>query len=259
MLVTGSYLSAADEIQQNNPEPKVEILVGYTPAQPPFAVDARGNGLVADLLAAMSRHSSIYSFKARVLYAQRASQALSDGILDIVAFQNKSWGYDVPGVEQSLVLVKDRGAYFQNPGNTVQIGEGLLGATRGFHYAFADFSSEKLATMPNVLLAVNEQDVVNLVLHRRVDYGVASESLLKWHARHGLEKGGSRLEVLDKTDARVERMFVILPASEIAKAHLDQLLLEMEEQGRLAEIFTAYGLDVPPLSAPVPYPIISEK
>jgi ABC-type amino acid transport substrate-binding protein len=251
-------LSAADEIQKADPEPKVEVLVGYTPAQPPFAVDARGNGLVTNLLAAMSKHSSIYSFKARALYAQRASQALSDGILDIIAFQNKNWGYDVPGVEQSLVLVKDRGAYFQLPGNAVQIGEGLLGATRGFHYAFADYSSEKLATMSNVLLAVNEQDVVNLVLRRRVDYGVASESLLKWHAWHSREKGGPMLEVLEETDTYVERMFVILPASKISKQHLNQLLLELQEQGKLAEMFTSYGLEVPPLSAPVPYPIISE-
>lgn len=227
---------------------RTTILVGYTPLQPPFAVAADGQGLVRDLLAHMSAASPNYKFQQKRLYAARVAGVFKEGAYDLIAFQNRRWGYETAGVSESFVLVKDRGAYFQHrsfePG-----GRELLGATRGFHYAFADFSATKLAMMPNVLLTVNEQDVVNLVLRRRVSKGIASLSLLKWFV-HNNKAAGETLDILEQSDYRYDRNFVVLPHSRISQNDLNALLLELKNSKGLGELFANYGLAPPPLTPP---------
>lgn len=238
---------AASDTREKAP---VLVTVGFTPMQPPFALDHKGSGLVEGLLSAMAQETNTYKFVAVPLYAVRTKRALKEGSLHLMAFQNKTWGFDIEGVQESAILVEDRGAYFQLLENTKPIGMGLLGATRGFHYAFADFSIEKLHAMENVFLAVDEFDVVSLVQHKRVDHGVASESLLRWY-RHEHPVQGKGLRILDQSDGHFERMFVILPNSPIRKVELDDMLRQLKAQGALLSLFAQYGLVEPPLSVPL--------
>ena len=130
---------------------------------------------------------------------------------------------------------------------TAQDNRPLLAATRGFRYGFADFSIEKLEAMPNVLLVANEQDVVKLVAHGRVQTGVASESLLRWY-QYSKQKLGSAFKILPKSDYRYDRSFIISPASPIQRADLNHILLTLQASGDLRRIFAGYGLKPPPLT-----------
>lgn len=227
---------------------KQTVLVGYSPLQPPFAVNADGSGLIRDVLAAMQSESAKYHFIQKRLYGGRAASAFESGKYHLIAFQNRSWGFEAEGVDQSLVLMKDRGAYFALANEQAgQDGRPFLAATRGFRYGFAGFSIEKLEAMSNVLLAVNEQDVVKLVVHGRVRMGVASESLLRWY-QHSDQALGSAFKILPKSDYRYDRSFVISPHSPIQRADLNHILLTLQETGDLGRIFSAYGLAPPPLT-----------
>ena len=240
-LLVVSGASQADSSRQT-------VLVGYSPLQPPFAVTADGSGLIRDVLAAMQSVNGKYHFVQKRLYGGRAASAFESGNYHLIAFQNRSWGFEAGGVEQSLVLMKDRGAYFTlAKEQRAQDGRPLLAATRGFRYGFADFSIEKLEAMPNVLLAANERDVVKLVVHGRVRMGVASESLLRWY-QHSDQELGSAFKVLPKSDYRYDRSFVISPHSPIQRAALNRILLTLQETGDLGRIFAAYGLAAPPLT-----------
>ena len=228
--------------------PRQTVVVGYTPLQPPFAVDESGNGLIQDVLAALNRASTAYHFVQKRLYAGRAITAFTTSGYDLIAFQNRNWGFEGEGVTQSLALMKDRGAYFTSLDKRVeQGGRQLLGATRGFRYGFADFSLEKLEALPNVLLAVNEQDVVKLVVHGRVHMGVASLSLLRWY-QHASQKLGAAIKILPKSDYSYDRSFVISPTSPVRPATLNAILLKLQARGELARIFAVYGLTPPPLT-----------
>ena len=101
-LLVLSAASRADNSRQT-------VLVGYSPLQPPFAVEADGSGLIRDVLVAMQQVSTKYHFVQKRLYGGRAASAFGSGKYHLIAFQNRSWGFEAEGVEQSLILMKDRG------------------------------------------------------------------------------------------------------------------------------------------------------
>lgn len=225
------------------------IVIGYTSVQPPYVIDEGGRGLTFELTYALDQTTPNQRFIVKRFYPARIGHAIDEKKFDVIAFNNLLWGWKKSGATQSSTLIHDRDIFFSGVAPVDKSLANKVAATRGFTYAFADYSLEKLTKLPNVLLVDDEVDTIPLVRRGRVGKGIASEALLRWHM-HANSGGQARLKLLDEVDHEYDRAFIVLPHSRLSLAQLNHTLQRLKDAGDLRRIFADYGLPEPSLAPP---------
>lgn len=225
---------------------KTRVNVGLTSVLPPFVIShEKRDGLVYDLIDAFNQMQGEYEFISRLFPSKRLRLEYENSETHLVAFADLSWGWAERGGQGTLKLTMGRDLFVSAKGNMAKEADDTIGAVLGFHYAFADFDSEKLAQMSNVSLVKDEGSVLRLVVGGRVTRGIVSETLLKWYAVSRPEIY-ARLDIdKDHPDHTYVRRFIVLPASPIKFERVNGLLKELYISGKLKNIFAKYGLQVP--------------
>ncbi|CAM3478325.1 hypothetical protein [Thalassospira profundimaris] len=223
------------------------VKVGITSIQPPLVIDAvEKRGLVYDVVAALNELQSDYQFKAYHYPAKRLLVSYRDEDVHLVAYNDVKWGWLERDGVGSVDMIDGRDLFFTLRGYQppTQRPE-QIGAVRGFHYAFADFDSAKLSQMPNVSLVNNEDGVLRLVEHGRVDKGIVSETFLEWIAVSEPDVYQALEIDREHPDDTYHRQFVAFPYSPISVTEFNRLVMQLTETGDLQEIYARYGLTVP--------------
>ncbi|WP_157834537.1 ABC transporter substrate-binding protein [Oceanospirillum beijerinckii] len=226
------------------------INVGLTSVQPPFVINPdTEQGLVYDFVGFLNKKQDKYHFSARLIPVKRLLATDKYMPPDLIAFSNIGWGWTKRGGLGSLTLTEGRDLFFSLTESTNPENKGSLAAVRGFHYAFASFSSKNLAKIAHVRLVTDELAVLRLVEHGRTEQGIASESLLNWIAASEPERY-KQFSINPKEDHSYNRQFIVLPESPISIDEFNALLLKLKGP-EMDQLFAHYGLQSPPLT---PYP-----
>lgn len=222
------------------------VNVALTSIQPPLVINERAQlGLIYDVIKLLNESQSDFRFETKLVPPQRVLNYYRDINVHIVAYNDVLWGWKQRGGQASLNLTNGRDLFFSLKGEGVRTALKEIGAVRGFHYAFADFDAEKLASMDNVSLVSSEENVLRLVERERVEKGIVSETFLDWTAKVRPELY-ERLKIdEDDPDHSYNRQFVVFDFSPIDVMRLNQLLINLYEMGDLQRVYAWYGLEVP--------------
>ena len=220
------------------------VDIGINAAQPPFSFQTdHQEGLIFDIVNALNSYQDTYTFRTNVYPTQRILRSPERLQMHIVAFNDENWGWSQRGGKGSLTLTDGMDVFVALKDNSERE---TIGAVQGYHYAFADYDPEKLAAMKNVTAVKNEEAVLELILRQRVDRGVISLAFLRW-IKVLRPDDYAKLEIVDKPDHIYNRQFILFSWSSIDIDALNDLLVQMKEDGILKSVFAKYGLPAPPL------------
>ncbi|MBO6826291.1 MAG: hypothetical protein JJ879_08820 [Sneathiella sp.] len=225
---------------------KTPVNVGLTSVMPPFVInDQQKHGLVYDLVDALNDLQSDYYFSTTLYPTKRLRAIYEDSRTHMVAFVDVRWGWEERGGKGSIPLTNGKDLFVKLREEREEEDGGTLAAVRGFHYAFADYSAEKLATNPNVTLVRDEESVLQLVLRERVSKGIVSAALLSWYSVHRPESHQRLLIDHDNPDHTYTRQFVVLPHSPVNLDVMNGYFKRLYGSGELQNLFAKYGLQLP--------------
>ncbi len=226
---------------------KIVVNVGINTIQPPLIIDDSNKvGLTYDVIALINTIQDKYLLKTKMYPVRRLLIDYQTNDVHVIAFNNTNWGWKERGGKGGLTLIEGRDLFFSLNDNRVLDGKELtIGAVHGFHYAFAKLDQDELLNMKNVTVTDNEDGVLKLVLNKRVDKGIVSESYLNWLAISKPELF-KRIEIdYDNPDNSYIRQFVTLPNSPISIEELNHFVEELLKDGSLQSVYKKYGMTFP--------------
>lgn len=224
---------------------KEAITVALTSIQPPFVVSASAKqGLAYEVIDTLNKAQNSYEFKAIIYPTKRLLREYESMSVDLVLFNDVDWGWANHGAKGSLPLTLGRDVFISLEKQKGSPEEGSVSAVRGFHYEFANYDPERLASMKRVSLVNHEPDIIKMILYQRTEWGVISETFLKWYATQDPENY-RKIVIYPKEDHNYQRQIVVLNNSKISLQQINELLRSDEVSARLKEVFVSYGLSGP--------------
>jgi len=119
-----------------------------------------------------------------------------------------------------------------------------IGGVFGYHYGFADFEAERhwLQDRYKISLRYSHERLLDLVLRNRIDVAILNESFLEsYQVKHGPILND--LLVSERYDQKYDLPLMVNRTGKIAANTLEGYLDQLKENGQLAQIFAAYGLE----------------
>ncbi|UAW97119.1 transporter substrate-binding domain-containing protein [Halopseudomonas nanhaiensis] len=220
---------------------------------PPFvqvSSDGEWSGVTLDVVSELNAMQSAYRFEFVPTAAARRYGELEAGHYDMLFFENPAWGWqseDIQSLEGAVLgralfiarAVDGRGQEYFDVRQDKRIA-----LFSGYHYAFAGFIADPahLRDAHNAVLTFSQESNIQMVLRRRVDLAVVTESFLEAYlSRHPQYR--SRLLVADEADQYYQHFLVMRsgaePGLERMKAYLDRL----QDSGVLARILERNGIN----------------
>lgn len=231
----------------------VVIKVG-SGVRPPFLIDKNQHGFEGvgpEILQVFNQIQKQFHFVINEIPSKRKVNAVQDGKLDIMMWDNRIWGWG-DSTKQSSSLVDSKDVYFtlKEKGREQRFFDDFTGKkialVIGYHYKIADFSTDIsfLSNHFDVTMVRTEEASIKMTMAGRVDIAVVSETALEWYLIRFPEYR-SKILISDIYDTQYSRYFV-LPANSPIKAHeINGILTLANKRGLLAPIYKKYGLVKP--------------
>ena len=222
---------------------------------PPFIEkekeDGTYSGIAVELLHAMNAFQDTYRFVGVSTSASRKQRDFTNGVYDMVPFDDLNWGWQGYPVEASRVILSGDGEVFialaeagRGEEYFADFRQKKMVGFRGYHYKFADFNADPdyLKKTFNMLLPTNPQSCIEMILRQRGDIAVVTKSyLLRYLAEH--PEARDKLLISQKMDQEYQHTFIIRQGIRPSVAELNDMLDQMEQQGILQRLWQAHGLD----------------
>ncbi len=218
------------------------IRVVLTSNQAPFVIDpATREGLAFDVLNILNESQTSFQFEESLIPVKRLFYANNYKQYDLVLFNDVNWGWAELGAKGSTALTNGRDVFISLESANMDPLVGSIAAVRGYHYRFANYNPDHLSKMQRVTLVNSEADILKMVLSKRTQWGVISESYLNWFGIRSAHER-KRLRVLPKEDHRYQRQFVVFKHSKISVEQINALLASPMIEAKLKNAFRNYGL-----------------
>lgn len=242
------FLLLLSPILQAKQKQMIKVGVAH---RAPYYMDGE-QGLAVNFVSAMNKVSEDFVFKLVGFPTQRKFQALEDGWIDLMMWDNPKWGWKGQAIAISQPLIKSADVYvtLNLNGRDQSFFKDLeskeLAFTRGFHYRFADYEIDpsKLQKRFLVTLVRNEEDAINMVLDNRVEIAVTNNVTLAWHFNR-FPRHKELLLVADQIDTEFNRYAIIPEKAKITVEQFNEVLSKMSELGLTKNIFGWLGVQVP--------------
>ena len=235
----------------NEEEKRIHIIVGMG-SRPPF-LDIHGeNGAGPDILNVMNQVQNHFYFKFKYIPTKRKIKMIEDGLIDLMMWDNRSWGWADNKVVSSKALVNSKDIFIAlNSENIEQkyfdsLENKVLAVVRGYHYQFLDFENDlnKFSEKYEFSSVRTEEAVIKMILAKRANIGVVSETALSWFLIRYPEYKNSII-ASDRIDTFYSRHFVMPEQSALSGKEINEILKLADEKGLLAPIYRHYGLTKP--------------
>jgi len=211
--------------------------------------DGDVSGATISILNELNKIQSKFDFKFYKTSAKRRYNHFDNKEIDLIFFEDKSWGWDKYEVEQSkrfasggevFIAKKEYNrdqSYFQNLKTKKIIG------VLGFHYSFAGYEANEniLKRRFSMLLTSSPRSIVDLIIKGRGDVGIITESLLRRQLKE-IPSLKSQILVSTKYDQRYEHKVLIGINSPISKSELNSYIDILKANGALKTILDNHGI-----------------
>jgi ABC-type amino acid transport substrate-binding protein len=219
---------------------------------PPYVVkpeSANPEGLVPELLAALNGAQSDYRFDLVPTSVTRRYRDLTQARYDLILFESPDWGWQDIELDKLDLHIADAEVYVarQQQGRDQRFFDSLSGKRlalyNGYHYGFAGYNADQdyLTRTFNAVLTYSHDSNLLMLLHDRVDISVVTRSYLNIYRREHPQQGGQLL-VSERTDQIYRHHALLRPSGPIDASHLEALLAQLEDSGRLGELIQRYHL-----------------
>ncbi len=231
---------------------KIDIFVGAT-TRPPFLSVSEKSGAGLEILSVLNTVQSKFHFIPKSIPPQRRIQSMEEGWVQVTMWDNINWGWQKINVEASIPLVQSKDVFIalaieeRTQVFFDDVKSKKLAWVNGFHYKIASFETDpdKLAAKFDLSLVRNEEAAVEMVLAKRVDVSIVSETGLNWFLIRYPEYR-AKILVSEMFDTQYSRHFLVSNSSIIKTKELNQYLQIADKKGLLAPIYAKYGLNKPP-------------
>jgi ABC-type amino acid transport substrate-binding protein len=225
----------------------IEVIVG-SGRRPPFLSEAGVTGAGPEILQVLNTIQHQFNFVLKNIPTKRRQQAIDEGWIDVMMWDNPVWGWQNHSIETSAVLLDSKDIFIaRNQGNSQTIFDNLsihkLALVYGYHYKFAEFKTDanELSERFNVTFVRTEEAAIKMLLAGRVDITVISETSLNWFLLR-FPSYREKVYISKRVDTHYQRYFLVPPSAPIHVEELNQLLALADYQGLLLPIYKRYGL-----------------
>lgn len=226
---------------------------------PPYvfkAEEANPSGLLPELLAALNQLQGDYRFVMLPTAVARRFRDFEQGRIDMAIFENPDWGWQGiagtridMGLEDAEIFVaraepKRGQEYFDS------LTGKRLALFNGYHYGFADFNAEQeyLVKQFNAVLTYSHDSNLLMVLRGRADIALITRSYLGSYLEQHPEYAGQLL-ASQRVDQVYRHYALLRPQAPISAEQFRGLFQQLRENGKLAQIFGRYQIEVKPVAA----------
>lgn len=211
--------------------------------------DGEVSGATISILNELNKIQSKFDFKFYKTSAKRRYNHFDSKEIDLIFFEDKSWGWDKYEVEQSKrfasggeVFIAKKGPnrdqrYFHNLKTKKIIG------VLGFHYSFAGYEANEniLKRRYSMLLTSSPRSIVDLIIKGRGDIGIITESLLRGQLKE-IPSLKSKIIISKKYDQKYKHRVLIGLNSPIRKSELNAYMDRLKKSGVLKTILDNHGI-----------------
>ena len=236
---------------QDNLQDRTLIRVALTNSlQPPLTTGS--GGLSVDILQALNQLQDTYYFEQSLVATLRYRELIKQQRIQMAAFSNLNWSWDTDTVQASLPMIHDRDIYIAlNKDGHHEMLNALDPSTSkagvlGFHYRLVNFSKDQnqIKESQNMILVENEMSVFNMIVLKRANIGIVSQSFLHYmQSQDTMHK--HQILIADEVDSVYDRYYVIHKQAPISIEVFNQLLRDLNQSGALKRIYDSYGLPLP--------------
>lgn len=229
---------------------QIDVIVGLS-VRPPF-LDISNKGAGPEILEALNKVQQQFNFKYKAIPSNRKVQAIKENWVDIVMWDNLSWGWQGKSMQASLPLVKSKDIYIALHGENRDQGffndlpNKKLAFVYGYHYRVTDYEIDvdKLSARFDSSIVRNEEASIKMILTQRVDVAVVSETALNWFLIK-YPNYHAKLMTSDIFDNEYSRHFIISKNAMIKISEINHYLSLADKKGLIAPIYQKYGLKKP--------------
>lgn len=215
---------------------------------PPFVEGPRG--VTHDLIALLNQAQSEYRFVFQTTSPRRRYLDFERGLFDVMFFESLAWGWKDKPVESSQVYLRGDGEVFvalAAAGRDERFLERptahSLVVVGGYHYAFADFNSDKnqLRSRFNITFADTPEAMLRMLFARRAEVAVVTRSYLHAYLQRQ-PQGLPDLLVSEQFDQVYAHTALARVGGPISASTLDALIRNLDRTGRLQELWRRHGI-----------------
>jgi len=250
-LLLASFLNMPCSNASEQSIEQIEVVVGFG-VRPPFLDESEQNGAGPDILAVLNIIQEKFNFIYKPIPSQRKIQAIKESWVDIFMWDNLAWGWKDSAMQASNSLVNSKDVYIAlaEAHRTQHFFNDLtkrkISFVNGYHYKTADFETDvdKLSTRFNLSMVRTEEAALKMVLAKRVEVSIVSETALNWFLIR-YPKYRSKILISETFDTQYSRHFLVSNKSVITVSEINQFLTLADKKGLLAPIYRKYGLEKP--------------
>lgn len=246
-----SLLSMPCSNAAEQPIERINVIVGLS-VRPPFLGVSELNGAGPEILAVLNTVQDQFSFLYKVIPSQRKFQAIKEGQIDVSMWDNLLWGWKSPPMLASNSLVNSQDVFIalakKHRTNNFfdDVTKKKIAFVYGYHYKIANFETDvdKLSQRFSLSMVRTEEAAIKMVLAKRVEVSIISETALNWFLIRYPEYQPVFL-ISETFDTQYSRHFLTSNQGVITVIEINQLLSLADKKGLLAPIYRKYGLTAP--------------
>jgi len=211
--------------------------------------DGNYDGVTFDLIAALNKVQKDFHFIFVTTLADTRYKAFQAKRFDLIFFEDKMWGWQDLDVVSSKVFLRGGDTYIalkkegRDQSFFADLSSKILIGIKGYHYGFANFNNDPilLEEKYNLILGNSSLSVIKMLEYRRGDIAIISLSfILPYLKQH--QSLSKKILISEKLDHQYGHTILTRKNFQVNPEKLNHWLSQLEEQGKLEEIWNKRGL-----------------
>lgn len=212
---------------------------------PPYLtlLNNKTSGKTVDLISALNSTQNKYKFELVITSPIRRYSDFGNRY-DIIFFEDLNWGWQKRDIEFIPLHLKDRELfisltdYYDNTDFVKDIKTKKILITRGFHYAFANYSTseEYLTKNFNVVITNSPQNTMDFLFSGRAQIAIITESFLKEYTKNNPTRK-ERILINETPDQIYDLVAIKSKKSLISINELESLIEKLRKDSKYKYIF----------------------
>lgn len=209
---------------------KIEVNVGAYDFKPYFDPNVRLN-LTKITVDKLNLIQQKYHFKISTLPPKRRYQSFNEGKIDLMVFEDPTWGWKKIPHYFSMLPLMDGEVYFARKNNDRNqayfhsFDKKVVAGILGFHYALTNFKEiPDPSKLPfRFITFPNADNLISLVLKGRAEIGIVAKSYLNDYLKRN-PLAAQQILISDKYDHEYNLGYVLRPGSPVSQEEMSRYM-----------------------------------
>lgn len=217
------------------------IKVGAYPFPPYLNINTR-TGKTIEVIELLNKIQTEYKFELVLTSPERRYKDLGEKF-DLMFFEDLNWNWKNQKIDSSQVFLKDEEVFITLAEN--YSGEDYFDNIKnkkilmisGFHYAFANYNTDKLYLEKNFkpVFSTSPEHTIEFLLNKRADIAIITKSFLTQYLKKFPEK--KELIIISKNPDQIYNLsFIRSLKAPISLDSLDSLVKKLQESKKFQQI-----------------------